>query len=103
LTIFWITSLGSIVQLVIMALASWLIFSGVHSFSDLNFDVFITQYVPIFIWVKGFLVALLGDIGRWILSIPVLILGPVKLVLGIIIGQWAYSAAKSMPVKPGVD
>ncbi len=100
LTIFWITNLGNVIQLLIMASASWIIFSGAYSFFDLNVNVFITQYIPMFIWIKTFIVTLLGDFGYWILTIPILIIAPVKLVLGSIIGLWAYSVAKDMPTKP---
>ena len=68
LTIFWITSLGSV--------------------------------IPMFIWIKTFIVALLGSVGHWILTIPILIIAPLKLVIGTIIGLWAYSVAKEMPAKP---
>ena len=100
LAIFWITSLGSVIQLLIMASASWIIFSGAYSFFDLNVNIFITQYVPWLLWVKTFIVALLGDVGYWILTIPILIIAPLKLVLGTIIGLWAYSVAKNMPAAP---
>lgn len=100
LTIFWITNLGNVIQLLIIASAGWIIFSGAYSFFDLNVSVFITQYVPIFIWIKTFIVMLLGDFGYWILTIPILIIAPLKLVIGTIIGLWAYSVAKNMPVEP---
>jgi len=99
LTIFWITNLGNVIQLLVMASASWIIFSGAYSFFDLNVTVFITQYIPVFIWIKTLIVSLLGTIGHWILTIPILIIAPVKLVLGTIIGLWAYSAAKKMPAE----
>jgi len=100
LTIFWITNLGNVIQLLIMASASWIIFSGAYSFFDLNVNVFITQYIPMFIWIKTFIVTLLGDFGYWILTIPILIIAPLKLVIGTIIGLWAYSVAKDMPAEP---
>jgi len=93
LTIFWITNPGNVIQLLIMASASWIIFSGAYSFFDLNVNVFITQYIPIFIWIKTFIVERLGDVGHWILTIPILIIAPLKLVTGTIIGLWAYSVA----------
>ena len=99
LTIFWVTNLGSVIQLLIMVSASWIILSGTNSFFDLNVDVYITQYVPWLLWIKTILVQLLGDFGYWILTIPILIISPVKLVLGTIIGLWAYSVAKGMPDK----
>jgi len=100
LTIFWITNLGSVIQLLIMVSASWIILSGANSFFDLNVDVFITQYVPWLLWIKTILVQLPGDFGYWILTIPILIIAPVKLISGTIIGLWAYSVAKGMPDKP---
>ncbi len=98
-TIFWITNLGSVIQLLIIASASWILFSGAHSFFDLNVNVFITQYVPWLLWIKTILVQFLGDFGYWILTIPILIIAPLKLVTGTIIGLWAYSAAKAIPVE----
>jgi len=100
LAIFWITSLGSVIQVLIIVSASWIIFSGAHSFSDLNVNVFITQYIPMFVWIKTLIVELLGDFGYWILSIPILIIASMKLVIGTIIGLWAYSVAKDMAAEP---
>lgn len=100
LTIFWITSLGSVIQLLIMVSASWIIISGANSFSELNVDVFITRYVPWLLWIKTILVELLGEFGYWILSIPILVIAPLKFVSGTIIGLWAYSVARGMPDKP---
>ena len=99
MAIFWITNLSNVIQLLIMASASWIIFSGAYSFTDLNVNVFITQYIPVFLWIKTLIVWLLGDLGRWILTIPILIIAPLKLVAGTIIGLWAYSVAKKMPAK----
>jgi hypothetical protein len=100
LAIFWFTSLGSVIQVLIIVSASWIIFSGTHSFFDLNLNVFITQYIPMFVWIKTLIVKLLGDFGYWILTIPILIISPLKLVVGTLIGLWAYSVAKNMPVTP---
>jgi hypothetical protein len=99
LTIFWITNLGSVIQLLIMASAAWILLSGAYSFFDLNVNVFITQYVPWLLWIKTILIQLLGGFGYWILEIPILVIAPVKLVFGTIIGLWAYSVAKDMPAK----
>ena len=100
LFVFWTTNIGSIIQLLIMASASWILLSGAYSFFDLTVNVFITQYVPWLLWIKTILVQFLGDFGYWILTIPILIIAPLKLVTGVIIGLWAYSVAKGMPVKP---
>lgn len=98
-TIFWFTNVGNVMQLLVMALASWIIFSGAYSFSELNVGVFITQYVPWFLWLKTFIIALLGDFGYWVLKIPILVIAPLKFVAGTIIGLWAYSVVKTMPVE----
>ena len=100
LTVFWFTNFGNIIQLVVMASASWIIFSGAYSFSDLSLNVFITQYVPWLLWLKTFIIVLLGEFGYWVLAIPVLIIAPLKFIGGTIIGLWAYSVAKKMPVGP---
>lgn len=100
LTIFWITNLGGVIQLLIMASASWIVFSGTHSFFDLDVNVFITVYIPMFVWIKTLIVAILGSLGQWILTIPILIIAPLKLIIGTIIGLWAYSVAKDMPAEP---
>ena len=100
LTIFWITNLGNVIQLLIIVSASWILLSGAHSFFDLNVNVFITQYVPWLLWIKTILIQLLGDFGYWILTVPILVIAPLKLVFGTVIGVWAYSVAKGMPAKP---
>ena len=100
LAIFWITNLGNVIQLLIMVSAGWIIFSGAYSFFDLDVNVFITQYVPWLLWIKTLIVELLGDFGYWILAIPILIIAPLKLIVGTFIGLWAYSVAKDMPAGP---
>ena len=85
-----------------MVSAGWIIFSGAYSFFDLDVNVFITQYVPWLLWIKTILIQLLGDFGYWILEIPILIIAPMKLVLGTMIGLWAYSAARAMPANSTV-
>ncbi len=96
LAIFWISSLGSVIQVLIIVSASLIIFSGAYSFFDLSVNVFITQYVPWLLWLKTIIVEVLGDFGYWILNIPILIIAPLKLIVGTIIGLWAYSVAKKM-------
>lgn len=99
LTIFWITNIGNIIQLLIMASACWLIFSDDYSFFKLNILVFVTQVAPWLSWIETILVTLMGDLGTWILSIPILIISPIKFVAGVLIGWWAYSTVKNMPRK----
>ncbi len=99
LTIFWITNLGNAIQLLVIVSASWIILSGANSFFELDVNAFITQYVPWLLWIKTILVQLLGEFGYWILAIPILILAPLKLVIGTIIGLWVYSVASRMPAK----
>ena len=100
MTIFWITNFGNVIQFLVIASASWIIFSGTYSFSELSAGVFITEYIPWLLWLKSFIVALLGEFGRWVLAIPVLIIAPLKFFSGTLIGLWAYSVAKKMPVEP---
>ena len=100
LSIFWITNFGNIIQLLVMASASWIIFSGAYSFAELSVSVFITQYVPWLLWLKTFIIVLLGEFGRWIFAIPILIIAPLKFIGGTIIGFWAYSVAKTLPAGP---
>ena len=100
LAIFWITNLGGVIQVLIIISASWISASGAYSFFELSVDVFITQYVPWLLWLKTIVVEVLGDFGYWILNIPILIIAPLKLVVGTSIGLWAYSAAKNMTAEP---
>ena len=100
LTIFWITNVGNVIQLLVMASASWIILSGASSFSDLDVNAYITQYVPWLLWFKSIIVEVLGNFGRWLLTIPILIIAPLKFIAGTIIGLWAYSAAQEIPVEP---
>jgi len=100
MAIFWFTSFGNVVQLLVMTSAGWFIISGNYSFANLSLDVFVTEIAPWLLWMKTILIALLGDLGRWVLSIPVFIISPMKFVAGIIIGWWAYSEAKKMPIEP---
>ena len=100
LSVFWITNIGNVIQLLVIASASWIIFSSPYSFFELDVNAFITQFVPWLLWLKTFIIVLLGDLGRLVLSIPILIIAPLKLVFGTVIGFWAYSTAKGMPVRP---
>ncbi|PCI74075.1 MAG: hypothetical protein COB20_15515 [SAR86 cluster bacterium] len=99
LTIFWISSVGNVIQFLIMVSAGWLIFSGNYSFFELNVTVFVTQVAPWLQWIEAIIIALLGDLGRWILSIPIFIISPIKFIAGAVIGWWAYSTAKNIPVE----
>jgi len=98
LSIFWLANIGSVIQLLIIVSASWIVFSGTYSFSDLDVDTYITTYIPMFLWLKTLIISILGSFGYLILAIPILVIAPLKLVMGTIIGLWAYSAAKDMPV-----
>ena len=100
LTVFWVTNFGNVIQLLVMASASWIIFSGAYSFLELDVNVFLTQFVPWLVWLKTIIIALLGEFGRWALTIPILVIAPLKFVTGTVIGLWAYSVAKRMPVGP---
>lgn len=79
-----------------MAKAGWLIFSGDYSFVEINVSIFVTDVVTWFSWVETFIVALLADLGRWILSIPILDITPIKSIAGVLIGWRAYSKLKNM-------
>jgi hypothetical protein len=100
MTIFWLSNIINVFGLLIMAWAGWLIFSGVYSFFELNIGIFITQVVPWFQWMEAVIFAPLGDFGRWILSIPVLVHSPIKFIAGVFISWWAYSTAKNMSSEP---
>jgi len=99
LTIFWFTNVGNVVQLLVMASATWIILSGAYTFSDLDLNAYLTRYVPWLLWAKTLIVWVYGDFGRWILTIPILVISPLKFVAGTIIGLWAYSAAKKIPTE----
>ena len=100
LTIFWMTNLSSVIQLLVMASAGWIIFSGAYSFFDLTVNVFVVHYVPWLNCLRTLIIELFGDFGYWILSIPILIITPLKLLTGIFIGVWAYTTAKNMDADP---
>lgn len=100
LTVFWISNIGNVIQLLVMASAGWLIFSGNYSFFELNVVIFVTQVAPWLQWIEAIIIALLGDFGRWILSIPIFVISPIKFIAGALIGWWAYSTAKKMPAEP---
>ena len=46
LTLFWISNLGNVIQSLIIASASWILFTDTYSYFDLNVNVYLTQYVP---------------------------------------------------------
>jgi hypothetical protein len=98
LSVFWITNVGNVIQLLVIASASWIILFGSYSFLELDGNVFVTKFVPWLLWFKTFIIALLGDFGRFLLSIPILIIAPLKLAIGTMIGCWAYFEAKNIPV-----
>ena len=86
LTVFWITNIGNVIQLLVIVSASWMIFSGRYSFFELDANTFFTQIVPWLLWLKTLIILLLGDLGRLVLSIPMLIIAPMKLIFGTVIG-----------------
>jgi len=99
LSIFWVTTVGSVIQLLVIASGGWIVLSGAFSFSELSVNVFITQFVPWLLFLKTLIITLLGELGRWLLDIPILLIATLKLIVGTVIGLWAYSVAKAMPVK----
>jgi membrane-associated phospholipid phosphatase len=98
LTVFWITNIGNVIQLLVIVSASWMIFSGRYSFFELDGNAFLTQVVPGLLWLKTLIILLLGDLGRLVLAIPILIIAPLKLIFGTAIGIWAYSTAMGVPI-----
>ena len=100
LCIFWVANVGNVIQLLIMVSAGWITYSGAYSFSELSVNVFITQFIPWLLWLKTIIISLLGEFGRWVLEIPILVIAPLKFIAGTVIGLWAYSLAKKMPVEP---
>ena len=98
LTVFWITNIGNVIQLLVIVSASWMIFSGRYSFFELDANTFFTQIVPWLLWLKTLIILLLGDLGRLVLAIPILIIAPLKLIFGTAIGIWAYSTAMGVPI-----
>ena len=55
-------------------------YSGAYSFSELSVNVFITLYVPWLLWLKTFIISLLGEFGRWVLELPMLVIAPLKFI-----------------------
>ncbi len=100
MSVVWITNFGNFIQMLVISSAAWILFNSGYSFADLSLNVYITQYLPWLLWLKTLMIALLGEFGRWILTIPILVIAPLKFVTGTIIGWWAYSVARKMPVGP---
>jgi len=100
IAVVWITSVGSVLQFLVMLSASWMVFAGHYSFFELDVTTFISQVVPWLYWIKTFMIALLGDLGELILTIPILIITPIKFVAGLAIGIWAYRSAKRISATP---
>lgn len=96
----WVTNFSNFIQMLVISSAAWILFNSAYAFSDLSVNVYITQYVPWLLWLKTLMVELLGELGRWILTIPILLIAPIKFIAGSIIGGWAYSVARKMPVGP---
>ena len=98
MTVFWITNVGSVLQLLAIALASWLVLSSVHTFFEFDGHLLSQEYLPAFPWVRLMILAIWGELGDWMLAVPVLVIAPLQLVFGSLIGFWAYNAARGMPV-----
>lgn len=100
LSVFWGSNVGSVVQLMVIATAGTLVVTGSHTFQDLTVLVFVTVIAPWLEWIRTLFITLFGDFGRWLLTLPILIVSPLRLVVGILIGLWAYNAANSIPAGP---
>ncbi len=100
MTVVWFANFGNFIQTLVITSALWILYNTGYSVPDLSVDVYITQYVPWLLWLKTLIVGLLGEFGRWILTIPILVIAPLKFIAGSIIGWWAYSVAKTMPRGP---
>jgi hypothetical protein len=55
-------------------------YSSAYSFSELSVNVFITLYLPWLLWLKTFIISLLGEFGRWVLEVPMLVIAPLKCI-----------------------
>ena len=99
LTIFWLLNIGSVVQLAVIVSALWAVYSGLYSFSSLDVSAFVTEMIPRLTWLKDFLVSILGDLGHWVLALPILFVAPMKLLGDTLIGVWIYTAARNMPAE----
>ena len=100
MAVVWFTNFSNFIQTLVITSAAWILFNSGYSYSELSVDVYITQYVPWLLWMKTLLVAFLGEPGRWILTIPILVISPLKFIAGSLIGWWAYSVAKKMSAGP---
>ncbi len=100
MSVVWITNFGNFIQMLVISSALWILFNSGYSFADLSVNVYITHSLPWLLWVKTLLVAFLGEFGRWILTIPILLIAPIKFIAGTLIGGWAYSVARKMPRGP---
>ncbi|MFK7967530.1 MAG: hypothetical protein AB8C46_26515 [Burkholderiaceae bacterium] len=90
-TVFWVSNLGTLVHLSIIIAAGLIVYGGSSSFSELSLGVFTSQYYPWLSWIKAVLSTLLGGLGLWILGLPILVISPLKIIAGALIGFWAYS------------
>ena len=97
LSVYWMAIVGSIAQSIVILASIWILSTSSYSFFELDVNVFFTEFFPMFLWVKTFIIFVLGDVGSLILTLPMLIVAPLKLVLGLVIGYWAYSVADTIP------
>lgn len=64
------------------------------------FRPFLQQYVAFIYWVKQVaLIVMPKGLALWLFSIPALVYFPVRILMSIAIGWWAFKKVESMNVK----
>lgn len=96
LLVFWVCVLSTIVRVPLLCYEFWLLATEV-TFFELSGWALLTEHLPFLSWLADLIVTILGaEFGRMILDWPATVFTIYKLILGTLIGIWAFDRLHEM-------
>ena len=97
----WTSLFGSLFDGLILTHAFWLAASGTADFS-MTVDTHLRDHLSFLYWVKdvGYAILPAGFVD-WIFGLNAFVYFPVRIIISVLVGGWALSAAKRMKPAAG--
>lgn len=96
LIIFWLCTLGTIVQLPLLGYELWVLATGT-TFTELTVRALLTEHLSFLAWIANLITAIFGaEFGDWILGLPITLVTILKLIFGTVIGIWALDKVREI-------
>ena len=95
LLLFWLCTLGTIVQAPLLCYEVWLLATGV-TFSELTVWALLTEHITFLSWIADIITSIFGEFGDWILGLPAILVTLFKLIFSTLIAYWALDTVRKM-------